>query len=238
MADDQGKGPDVPDQWRVYGEPTGAPRPEPGEDPPARPATWLPDDTPPAPVRSAPEPARPPSLTVAVVIAVAVLVIVVGAGTLILSFRGGGGGFGSTDDATSTEGFSDLLADLEEEAGHTRVFDAVIYPDYAVVQSVAREGDDKYDSYYWDGDLDAPSFGTSSNQPFDLADIEPDVLDGLCGPVIEMVGDVEGDCYLIIRAPWVEGSNTWISAYASNKYFESGRIEYDREGNEIARHEP
>ncbi|UMG93542.1 class I SAM-dependent methyltransferase [Nocardioides sp. TF02-7] len=54
MANDQGTGPEVPDRWRVYDEPEGAPRPEPGDDPgPVAAATWLPDDPRPAPPAAA-----------------------------------------------------------------------------------------------------------------------------------------------------------------------------------------
>jgi hypothetical protein len=229
--------PDPPDHWRVYGQSGAAPtpEPEPGSDS-AAPATWVPDNTPPAPTR----PDRPTatgSKVAVLVIALALLTVVVGVGALVLLLSGGGG-IGGTNDATSQEGFDDLVADLEDEVGHTRVFEAVIYPEYAIVDSVVAEGDDKYDSYSWDGDIEEWSNGTSTDQPFDLAEIDAAVLDGLCEPVLDMVEETENGCYLIIRHPWVDGSATWISAYASNKYGESGYIEYDLEGNELARHEP
>lgn len=228
--------PDPPDEWRVYGEPAGAPspEPEPGSSAPAEPSTWVPDNTPPPPVRAT-RPAAPASRLAAVVIALALLLAAVGAGALILLLRGGDEG-GSAS-AQRPAGFQDLIEALEEERGNTQVFTAVIYPEYAVVEAVVAEGDDKYDSYRWDGELVETSHGTSPFQPFDLADVDPAVLEGLCGPVVEMVGEVEGDCYLIVRAPSPD-SGAWISAYASNKYHESGRIEYDLDGNEVARYEP
>jgi hypothetical protein len=46
-----------------------------------------------------------------------------------------------------------------------------------------------------------------------------------------------GDCYIIIHRP-AEGSDVWFAAYASNEFSQSGWIEYDIAGTEVARHAP
>jgi hypothetical protein len=220
--------PEPPNRWRVYKRDS-TPDPEPEA------STTSTTAAPAAPARA---PARKVTVKPAsILIALAVAISAMTAGVMIFAFSSGDGvaGLGGGRDPQTVDGFTDMLEAIEDETGTTMVFDAVIYPEYAVVYVPYRD-DERSVGYRWDGGLDEWTKGTSTYQPFDLADIDPSVLEGLCGPVLEMVED-PGDCYIIIRRP-AEGSDVWFAAYASNEFSQSGWIEYDIAGTEVARHEP
>ena len=53
---------------------------------------------------------------------------------------------------------------------------------------------------------------------FDLAEIDPEVIDGMCDPVLaEADGAVPDDCYVFLSKP-SEGSETWFRASASDDF--------------------
>lgn len=146
---------------------------------------------------------------------------------------------GSARDGTAGQsgaGFADLLDALEEETGSTDVFEAVVYPGYTVVEVPFKAGDERAVRYYWDGDLDETSKGTSDYQPFDLADVDSSFFPDMCDRARRLVEDPK-DCYLIIRRPAVaDTDSSWISAYISNEFSQGGYIEFDLEGVELERH--
>lgn len=133
----------------------------------------------------------------------------------------------------TTEGFADLVEDLEEEHGSSEAFRAVVYPGYAVVE-VPFADDERSVSYHWDTRLDESSKGTSTEQPFDLATIDPAGFDDMCDAVKKTVEDPE-DCYLILEKP-DEPDGAWISAYTSNEFGQSSYIAFDLAGNEVSRY--
>lgn len=135
----------------------------------------------------------------------------------------------------SSAGFAELVEALEEETGSTTVFEAVIYPKYAVVEVPFKPGDERAVRYYWDGDLDETSKGTSDYQPFDLADVDSSLFPDMCDQARRLVEDPK-DCYLIVRRPAATDTTpTWISAYISNEFSQGGYIEYDLAGVEVGR---
>ncbi|UMG93541.1 hypothetical protein [Nocardioides sp. TF02-7] len=153
-----------------------------------------------------------------------------------MSLRGDGA-IGGNPDAQTSEGFAELVRDIEEETGGTTVFWVGLYDGFAVVD-VPFADDDRELSYRWDGGFDEPRKGTSTDERFDLADVDPAVVDGMCDEVLAMVEDPQ-DCYIFIEKPDPTfASRTWIRTMASNEFGQSATVEYDLEGNEVARHEP
>lgn len=125
-------------------------------------------------------------------------------------------------DVLSVEGYADLLAAVEEESGGTRAFDAVLYPEYAVVSLPVDRQSERYRSWYWDGTtLDTWSQGTTTGPRFDLAKVDAAV-------VVDLVEQVQGlveeptSWYAIVRAPDGDGAVVW--AYASNEFNETAYL--------------
>ncbi len=75
---------------------------------------------------------------------------------------------------------------------------------------------------------------TSTDPTFDLAEIDPEVIDGMCDPVLaEADGAVPDDCYVFLSRP-SEGSEAWFRATASDDFGRSVFVEYDKNGVEIS----
>ena len=137
------------------------------------------------------------------------------------------------DEPQTVEGYAEMLDDLRAETGGTSAFRAVLYPGYAVVD-VPYADDERSLSYYWDGGLDDPSKGTSTEAPFDLASLDAGDFAGMCAAVRKTVEDPD-ICYLILEKP-DEPDGGWISAYTSNEFSQSSYIVFDRDGNEVSRY--
>lgn len=205
------RGPVTPPDWTTYD-----PAPEPEKEPPR-----------PVPQRSA---RSVPALKLLVGAAVAVGLVGWGGFSVVRAVFG-------NDDPQTVDGFRNLLEDLKDKSGSTEVFEAVIYPGYARVGIPYEPGDDREISYRWDGSFGTEIKGTSDEEPFDLADIDPSLFAGMCSTVSTLIDD-PGDCYLIIRQPddtFPERAEAWISAYVSNDFSQSAWIAYDLEGNEVDR---
>ncbi len=130
----------------------------------------------------------------------------------------------------SPEGFDDLVAALAEETGSSTVFEAVLYPGYAVVSVPVDATTDRTHSFYWDGELDeSGSKSTSAYERFDLADIDPTVVVSVVDQARAKVEDPQS-WYSIIRAPSDTDDDTWIWGYATNEYGESGYLGSDQAG--------
>ncbi|MBA2955953.1 hypothetical protein GON03_16570 [Nocardioides sp. MAH-18] len=136
-------------------------------------------------------------------------------------------------DVLSVDGYADLVAAVEEQSGGTEAFDAVLYPEYAVVSLPVDARTQRYRSWYWDGSaLATSSQGTASSPRFDLAAVDPAVLVDLVEQVQGLVED-PASWYVIVRAPDDGGAMIW--AYASNEFAETaylgarpdGTITYD-----------
>ncbi|HWI44144.1 MAG TPA: hypothetical protein VNS81_11025 [Nocardioides sp.] len=222
----------APPDWDTYSpgrSPGNSPDGTPEGPSPAAPLRPSPPRAPRAPRR----PGRRHRWAVLTAIAVAVPVVVV---LVIRGATDGGGGLAvlGKHDAQTPEGFADLVDDLHGKVGSTEVFEAVIYPKYAVVDVPLKKGDERQISYYWDGNLSESSKSTSDDVPFDLASIDGAVLGSLCHQARSLVED-PGTCYLIIRRPRADSPDGWLWAYTSNDFSQGGYINYDLRGNEVGR---
>ena len=132
----------------------------------------------------------------------------------------------------SEEGYAELIDDLEDETGSSVVFEAVLYPGYAVMQVPVDGTTNRYEYRYWDGSLDEATSKSTTDYPrFDLRDVDPDVIVGLVDEARSRVEDPTS-WYAIVRQPDDDVDNgTWISAYATNEFGESAYLGGDQEGN-------
>ena len=130
------------------------------------------------------------------------------------------------------DGFNDFVAAVKQETGSTTVFDAVIYPRYAVTSIPESPTGKRYTSWYWDGhSLTQNDFKNTTNDPrIDLATVDPSVM-------ITLLEDVRGrieeptSWYVSIDSIAATGSGTQLAVYASNEYGEGAYVLADLEGN-------
>lgn len=242
--------PDPPENWRVYEEDK-TPDPEPPSAPPQVPYGDAPPNVPygggqpaynPVFVTTSSSTSFAPKL-ILIMVAVAVLGGVVAAGIAILSTVGGVGGVGGIGgiDAKDPDDFAEVADLLEEERGTTEVFWVGLYTDYVIIDAPYTDdpGETREIRYSWRGgdDLEESSRGTSTDpQRFDLADIDPAVIEGMCDPVLELAeGATPDDCYIFISRPVAEGAG-WFRASASDEFNQYFYIDYDKLGVEVARY--
>jgi hypothetical protein len=132
----------------------------------------------------------------------------------------------------SAEGYDEVVAAVEDESGSTAVFDAVFYPEYAVVSIPADGSSQRQESFYWDGsDLSSnDSKSTASGIRFDLTRVEGQTVIDLVDRVKLLVEDPVS-WYAIVRAP--DGDRSMIWAYATNEYGETAYLGARRDGTVV-----
>lgn len=151
----------------------------------------------------------------------------------------GGDAVAGRPDMHSQEALDDLVRELRDEHGSSKVFEATFYPDRAYVELHVPGGSgQRYDSYSWDGSLDEwGSSGTDDGATFDLRDLDGDRFDDFCDVARTLVED-PGDCYIIVSAPDPNAPpqlDGWYRAHVSNDYSEGGYVLFDRDGEEVTR---
>jgi len=174
------------------------------------------------------------------------LVIAIGAGAVILAVVGsvndgiestfdefGGPQAESSPELFTPTGFDDLIASIRAQTGSTMVFEAGLYPGYAVTTIPAEVSGKRAISYYYDGDLTESTKTTSTYDRFDLASIDASVLVRLSRKVRMLVEDPT-IYYVLVRKPQ-DGSTTWLAAYVSNEFGESGYLRATKDGTIVDR---
>lgn len=236
-----GDQPDPPEKWRVYEEDK-TPDPEPPPAPPPVPY----GNTPSVPYGAAGQADYNPVFVttkssaapkvILLVVAIAVLgAVVAGAIAIFAAVDGGIGGIGGID-AKDPEDFEELIEKLEDEKGTTEVQNVNFYTNYIIVYMKYTDdpSDNRQISYTWrGGDLEEWTRGTSTDPSFDLKEIDPQVIGGMCDPVLaEADGAVPDDCSVRLAKP-SDGSQAWFRASASDDFGQYVSVEYDKNGVEI-----
>jgi uncharacterized protein DUF1707 len=130
------------------------------------------------------------------------------------------------------DGFNEFVAEVKAETGSTTVFDAVLYPRYAVASIPESPTGKRYTSWYWDGhSLTQNDFKSTANDPrIDLASVDPSVMITL---LEEVRGRIEKPTswYVSIDSIAATGTGMQLAVYASNEYGEGAYILADLEGN-------
>lgn len=132
----------------------------------------------------------------------------------------------------STAGFDTFREDLRKETGTTEVVHLTIYPLYAVVELVTDPAKGRTKSLYYDGAFSDSGLGTTTDRPFDVAEIDADKMVSLSRKVRKMVDD-PNQWYLVMSGPDPQGGV--IYAYASNAYGEGAYISATPAGKVVSR---
>jgi len=143
-------------------------------------------------------------------------------------------GSGSAD-VQSADGFAEMLEDLEDHKGSTEVFEATLYPEYAIVYRPVDADSARQEGLMYRGSWDDWTTGRSTYERFDLSVVDGAVLEDLCDRAkAELIEDPGPDCYIIIKKPTGD-DKTWLSAYVSNEFQEGGYLGTDLKGKETFR---
>ena len=101
----------------------------------------------------------------------------------------------------TAKGWSQLVAAVDEETGTSRVYDAVVYPEYASINAVVDEGAMRY--VYRDGtfQLFNSPVTVATHDPIDLADFDGGMVEGLPDRTAKRQGmpDYESAYFIVNR---------------------------------------
>jgi hypothetical protein len=79
----------------------------------------------------------------------------------------------------TAKGWTQLVAAIDKETGTSRVYDAVVYPEYASINAVVDEGAMRYVYRGGGFQLFNSPVTAATHAPVDLADIDADLVEGL-----------------------------------------------------------
>lgn len=237
MPDQPGQ-PDPPEEWRVYkSDPTPDPEPEQVAAPPPPP--------PHVPYGGAQTFSTTTFTTTRTsggpkLILIMIILAVIGVGvaaTIAIIAAVGSGGLGGID-AKDPDDFQKLIDKLEKDKGTTVVQQVGFYTDYDIVYLPYTKDptDNRQISYTWRGhSFEEWTRGTSDDPTFDLKDIDPQVISGMCDPVLKLAGSHSpDDCYIFLAKP-SDGDRTWFRTSASDDFNRSYWVDYDIDGTEVDR---
>ena len=90
--------------------------------------------------------------------------------------QNGGGDTPVSVNLHTAKGWSQMVDAISDETGSSRVYDLVVYPEYASVNAIAEEGAQRY--VYRGGSFDLLSgpVTPASGDPIDLADVDPELI--------------------------------------------------------------
>ena len=132
----------------------------------------------------------------------------------------------------SSVGFDTFRDDLRKETGSADVVGLTVYPLYAVAEVLTDPAKGRTKSLYYDGAFSDSGLGTTTDRPFDVAQVDADAMVTLSHKARKMV-DQPNQWYLIMHAPDAEGAVVY--AYASNAYGEGAYISATADGKVVRR---
>jgi hypothetical protein len=139
---------------------------------------------------------------------------------------------GSTVDLTSGKGFTRLVREVEAKTGSSTVFNAVIYPSYAVVEVPEDQKSQRSFGWYYNGEWDEwTGKGTAEEERFELDEINGRTLAAL---VKEARGLVEKPTtsYVIVNALGRD-HGVCMSVYAGNEHAETAYLDARCDGTVV-----
>jgi hypothetical protein len=182
---------------------------------------------------------------VGVIVAVVILLVLAGVGVAGALFVGqvADSGFASGEaeesaavtDLTSAGGYDDFVAALTEKTGSSVVFNATIYPGYAVVEVPVDDSSQRAYGWYYDGSWsDWTGRGTAEEQRLDLADLDGATVAATLKKVARKIEDPDATYVLVNPAGRAEG--VCLSAYANNEFGETAYVDATCDGTIVFRY--
>jgi hypothetical protein len=122
----------------------------------------------------------------------------------------------------TAEGYGEMVSELEDVAGSADVFNAVLYPRYAILSVPVKDTGKRLETYRWDGRSLIPTGikSTSDGGRVDLDAIDVKVLIGLMEQNRGRMSD-ENVWYAVISA---NSTGPSIGVYASNAFGEGAYL--------------
>jgi hypothetical protein len=129
----------------------------------------------------------------------------------------------------TVDGYNAFVDAVEAEIGSTRVFDATLYPRYAVVSVPESTKGRRYTNWFWDGrTLVQQDFKSTSDDPrIDIAAVDPTTMITL---LEDVRGRVEKPTSWYVSVGSVPTKGPQLSVYASNAYGEGAYVLAELDG--------
>jgi hypothetical protein len=138
-------------------------------------------------------------------------------------------------DLTSASGYDHFVAALTDKTGSSVVFNATIYPGYAVVEVPVDDSSQRAFGWYYDGTWQEwTGSGTAEEQRLDLADLDGDVVAGTLKKVARRIDDPDATYVLVNPAGREQG--VCLSAYANNELDETAYVNATCDGEIVFRY--
>ena len=139
---------------------------------------------------------------------------------------------GSTVDLTSGRGFTRLVREVEAKTGSSTVFNAVIYPTYAVVEVPEDAQSQRSFGWYYNGEWDEwTGKGTAEEERFELDQINGRTLAALVKEARGLV-DKPTTSYVIVNALGRD-HGVCMSVYAGNEHAETAYLDARCDGTVV-----
>lgn len=139
-------------------------------------------------------------------------------------------------DLTSASGYDDFVAALTEKTGSSVVFNATIYPGYAVVEVPVDDNSQRAYGWYYDGSWsDWTGRGTAEEERLDLADLEGATVAATLKKVARRIEDP--DATYVLLNPTGRDEGVCLSAYANNEYGETAYADATCDGKVVFRYQ-
>lgn len=139
---------------------------------------------------------------------------------------------GSTVDLTSGKGFTRLVREVEAKTGSSTVFNAVIYPSYAVVEVPEDAKSQRSFGWYYNGEWDEwTGTGTAEEERFELDQINGRTLAALVKEARGLV-DKPTTSYVIVNALGRD-QGVCMSVYAGNDHAETAYLDARCDGTVV-----
>jgi hypothetical protein len=131
----------------------------------------------------------------------------------------------------TADGWAEWVSAVEDETGTTRVYDAVVYPEYASVNAMVEEGAMQY--VYREGafQLFNSPVTAATTEPVDLADIDPQMVAGLADETAEHQKMPDYDSAYMIVNRWSDRPTIMVYLQQAGKL--SRWSIYDFEGEVV-----
>lgn len=135
-------------------------------------------------------------------------------------------------DLHSPDGLAALVTAVQERTGGSDVFEAVLYPEYAVVDVPVDRTSLREESLRWDGTFsEFGGKGTAMEKRIDLAQVDHGDLERLMKRARSLVDDPTTTYFIIRgRSTIFSDDGARIFAYASNEYSETGYVSATADG--------